>query len=454
MSRTSARFVSCAVALGMAFATLSTGIAGADEGPADAPAGIASKLAGAFRADLSDLQVSYDYWPDEARVDGRAVLRLTMRPDQRRAIFHFNPLRDVGARAERAFLTAVIINGETLDPQDDGDLRLLRPLPSAERAYEVQRDLAPDVEHTLEVRWAMPYEVPSGDYPGWFHPLFDDTVGPRGQTETAWPTVSSPEELVRHRIRLRVHTDEPYTVMGSGVVETVADDGAQSWLVDTVRAVSSSTVFFAAVPAHDVSLATLRVRGVDVTIVSDQAASVVDRAAMITERTIERLVRGLGPFPSPNMQVLLTGWGSGMEYYGATRTGVGSLEHELVHMYFGTATVNRTWRDTWFDEAADEWWLRRDRLRPLPPGFTSDIARGRSVVAPGFDLRAYGLGARILGEVADALGGSEAMIDFLADLHERRAFRPFTTDELIDDIVAAQDQIDREQLEQWLFTEP
>ena len=44
------------------------------------------------------------------------------------------------------------------------------------------------------------------------------------------------------------------------------------------------------------------------------------------------------------------------------------------------------------------------------------------------------------------------MIDFLADLHDRRAFDPFTTDELVDDVVAAQDEIDRDQLERWLFT--
>ena len=45
------------------------------------------------------------------------------------------------------------------------------------------------------------------------------------------------------------------------------------------------------------------------------------------------------------------------------------------------------------------------------------------------------------------------MVAFLADRHRRRAFDPFTTDELIDDVLAAQDEIDRAQLERWLSAE-
>ena len=81
-----------------------------------------------------------------------------------------------------------------------------------------------------------------------------------------------------------------------------------------------------------------------------------------------------------------------MEYHGATRTGIGALKHELVPMCFGTSVLNRTWRDTWFDESAVQWWLAWDRLPTLPPGFTSNLARGRSQVAPGFDEAAYGTG--------------------------------------------------------------
>lgn len=409
------------------------------------------KLADAFRLDASKLDVTYDYRPSDSRIRGSAVLRFEMRPGQSRPLFHFNPRRDAAGARERAMLRSLELDGERLDPQDDEDLRRVRSLPSAEPAFEVQRELTPGEAHTLRVSWRM--SNPDRPlYPGWLYTDFDDTIGPSDETETLWPTVSSPEEFVRHRVRLRVHADHPYTVLGSGVVRRRKARRVQVWELDTERPIASHTVFFAAVPSAHVRTEKFAARGVEVRIVSDRSAGVVRRARAITRRTIARLVDDFGPFPMPRMQILLTGWDGGMEYYGATRTGIGALEHELVHMYFGAATVNRTWRDTWFDEAAVEWWQRRDRLARLRPGFRSDIAGGRTVVAPGFDGAAYGAGARILGEIARALGGEQQMIAFLADLHRRRAFDPFTTDELIDDVVAEQEAIDRAKLERWLYS--
>jgi hypothetical protein len=115
--------------------------------------------------------------------------------------------------------------------------------------------------------------------------------------------------------------------------------------------------------------------------------------------------------------------------------------------------VNRTWRDTWFDEAAVSRW-EGGGSRGLDPGFSSALARGRAAAEPGFDTSAYGAGARVLEEIAQALGGRAAMNGFLADLHRRRAFEPFTTDDLIADVAAAQDRVDRQDLERWLYDQP
>ena len=141
-----------------------------------------------------------------------------------------------------------------------------------------------------------------------------------------------------------------------------------------------------------------------------------------------------------------------MEYYGATRTGLGSLKHELGHMYFGVTAVNRTWRDTWFDESAVVWWEEHRSLAPVGPRFRSAIGAGRPAAAPGFDESAYGAGARVLEAIARGMGGDRKMMEFLADLHTRREFKPFTTQDFIDDVLAAQDRIDRKQLERWLLS--
>ena len=57
----------------------------------------------------------------------------------------------------------------------------------------------------------------------------------------------------------------------------------------------------------------------------------------------------------------------------------------------------------------------------------------------------------VMERIARALGGDEEMFAFLADLHARRIFEPFTTRDFIDDVVAAQDEVTREDLNRWFF---
>ena len=210
-------------------------------------------------------------------------------------------------------------------------------------------------------------------------------------------------------------------------------------------------MFFAALPSSEVSAERFHVRGVDVRIVSDQDRETVRGRERLPVATIRELVGDFGPFPMPRMEILLTGWTSGMEYFGATHTGLGSLRHELAHMYFGVTVVNRTWRDTWFDESAVVWWEEGGSLQPVRPGFRSSIGAGRPLAAPGFNEAAYGAGARVIEAIARAIGGREEMIRFLADLHARRSYRPFTTAELIADVLAAEHSVGRSRLERWLL---
>jgi len=409
------------------------------------PAGLDRIHAAAFRIDVTDERVRLDFRPADNRVSGTATLKFQMRPGQSRALFHFNPSRELGAGAERHLLTGVRLDGNTLDPRS---LRIIRSAPGAEPAFEIDRRLERGRTHTLSVSWDAP-ATPGRD--GRLFPMFDDTEGPSGETETMWPTVSSPEELTRHRLVVRVHTERPYQLIGSGRVTRQPDPRAQTWTVDTERAVSSSNVFFAAVPADQVESVSFRAGGVPVTMLSDQRRDSTQRARRIAERTIPALIRELGPFPMPRMQILLTGWGSGMEYYGATRTGWDSLSHELAHMYFATTAVNRTWRDTWIDEAITTWWDEREDTEPIGWDYRGRLAVGRPPAAPGFDEDAYGAGARVMARIARELGGDREMLDFLADVYRRRAYRPFTTADFVGDVLAAQDRITRADLERWLY---
>ncbi len=419
-------------------------VSAAGQGPADP---LAAKLARVYRMDVSRIDVTYDFRPGADWISGRATLRFVMRPGQKRPFFHFNPLRYTSA--EGRFLTSLKLDRERLNPRDSADLRRIRPAPSAEPGFEVRRKVSAGDEHVLRVRWRMPKPRST---PGWFAMNFDDTEGPKQETETLWPTVSSPEMQARHRITMRVHSPEPYRVIGSGRVRRESSrPGVQKWAIDTLRPVASHTVLFNAAPARALRVARFKASGVPVTIAATGPARRLARGKTITRRAIAGLIRDWGPFPVPQVQILLNGWDGGMEYYAATKTGLGALAHELGHMYFGVTAVNRTWRDTWIDESAVVWHLAHRWLPPVKPRFRSSIAVGRSVVAPGFDERAYGYGARVFESIARALGGDRKMIRFLADVHRRREFKPFTTQDFFDDVLAAQDKIGRRQLGRWLL---
>jgi hypothetical protein len=132
------------------------------------------------------------------------------------------------------------------------------------------------------------------------------------------------------------------------------------------------------------------------------------------------------------LSVFLAGAGGGMEYFGGTISSPTALTHEVFHMYFACSAVARTYRDSWLDEAITSWYDRTypDYLVPIAEGFRSNMVSGRSPVAVGFDVRAYYQGTQIVETMAQRLGGRGAMTAFLADVHRRHAFAPFSTMDL------------------------
>lgn len=420
--------------------------------PAERP--VPASVDEAFRIDLSTVDVTFDIVPDVSLV-GHAELVFTMRPGQVRPLFHFDPELRSGTTLEA--ITSITLDGEPIDPLDEADLKRFRFEATPEESYEIQRDVDPGAEHTLVIDYAFPggfvYDAMSGDvaYPGRFYVDVNDIPGRGG--EYLFPTINAPDELARHTIEVRIDDPRDYLMIGSGSITEAQDGDVQVFRLDTGREISSYTVLFAAMPRDEVDVREFEVDGVPVTLVSDLPAARTDRAVAGTRLVMRALAADFGPFPMPSMQILLLDWWDGMEYYGGTITGLGALSHEIIHMYFGTSLVNATWRDTWIDEAVTEWWGARGDVSPLPDDFASDMVIGRNVYESGFDTRAYGRGAQIFGEVAAKLGGDDALIAFLADLRARRVFQPFTTDELVEDLVdLTGDPSFRDDFDRWVQT--
>jgi len=422
--------------------------------PSAAPASVANEplpaagseaalLDAAFRIDIERVEVVFDVYPGQSRVDAQAALSFRMRPGQTRPLVHFDPARSSGF--------ALRLDGEALDPARASDVRLFSYQGSGEVSVELQRDLAAGATHRLEAS----YPLALSDGTGRFFANVNDVDG-RGN-ETLFPTLNTPHELARHVLVFRVHAAEPYLAVGSGSLSARPAGDVQEWVLDTEREVASYTVMFHLAPARTHLATQRRLQGVDVTVLAPIGGVSAEQAFADLDPWLAELRSALGPFPMPRgLSVVLTQGGGGMEYYGATTTSLRALRHEVFHMYFGCSTVARTYRDSWWDEAIDMWYeLSADPdYAPIDPSFRSDIVSGRSAVAVGFDSRAYDAGARIFEAVATELGGRDRMVRFLRDLHARRSFAPLTTWDLADDLEAHTGLDVHERFRLWLYQSP
>ncbi len=381
-----------------------------------------------FRIDILDIDVVFDYVPDESYIDGRAVVTFRMRAGQNRPVIHFDP-------ALRSFVPdSIRLNGEALTFSDTSDVQVFESDDTTQQGLEFQRDLAGGVDHTLEMEYRLTID---SELP-YFYAESNDIQGIGN--EEFFPTINTPHELARHRLTFRVHGGTPYRFIGSGLVEAVsvgAGEGqdVQEWRLDTEREVASYTVMFVLLPVADVVYEERVVNGVDVRIMAYVGDVFIDEAFSRLETWLPELEANLGPFPMPRgLSIFLTRNSWGMEYFGGTITGLGPLEHEVFHMYFACSTVASTYRDSWWDEAINKWYERsvNPDYPPIAEQYTSNIVSGRTPVSVGFDTRAYNEGARIMQAVAVELGGREAMIDFLRYLHRNYSFSPFSTFEFLD----------------------
>jgi hypothetical protein len=392
----------------------STSVAAADDDALDA------LLDGTFRIDIETIDVTLDWYPPTGWVDGAARLTFRMRDGQTRAAFNFQPFVDA-----RTAVTRLVLDGRELSPQSDLDVRILSLARTAQRFVELEYPLDPDVVHELVVEYRL--TVPA-TYPR-FSTEVNDLRG-RGN-EALWPTLNTPHELARHVVTLRVHDTRPFNFVGSGRSTYTVDGGVQQWVLDTQRAISSYSVLFVLLPAADTEYREWLIDDVPVRVVAYPTVNFAE-ARLRLDAWLPELRDRFGPFPALHgLSLFIFGdSGGGMEYYGGSITSLSALRHEVLHSYFGCSVVLRTYPDSWLDEAITSWFEETSRgvgHAPLPATYRGNWVGARSPASVGFSILAYTDGASIMQDVADRLGGTDRMTDFLRSLEARHAFAPFTT---------------------------
>jgi len=376
-----------------------------------------------FRIDIRTITVKFNYYPAQSLVQCEARVEFHMRPGQRHPLIHLDPV----LRNPRT-VDKIRLDDEALDIFNPDDVRTVTMDGSTQQALKFQRDLNPIGPHLLEISYRL---YLSKDYPAFCSGVTDIYgIG----NEERFPCINSPEDLARHVFTFTVHSTVPYRFMGSGLVRK-SETRVQQWTLDSEREISSYTLMFMLLPEADTRLESRTVNGVDVRIMAFHGGADIDTAFSYLEQSIPQLAAHLGPFPMPRgFRVFLVGRGGGMEYYGGAVSSVGALNHELFHMYFGCSTVLKTYRDSWLDEAVNMWYHNsvRNNYPAVAENFRSNIVSGRSPAAVGFDVRAYSQGAKIIEAVARALGGRDKMIAFLAFIHNKFSYAPFSTMDFLD----------------------
>lgn len=381
-----------------------------------------------FRIDLKTVSVVFDIEPvgdGYYYLYGNADLTFVMRPDQTYPVIHFDP------QLSNDVITGIALDNEELNFYDQADVRILSYEDSSQRALEFQRTMQAGVEHHLHINYALVGYNENIPFTCFCSTVFD--IQGFGNEEI-FPTINTPHELARHTLTFRVHSDEEYRCIGSGIVTQTSNTDIQEWTLDTEREVASYTVMFVVMPSADTTYEQRIINNVPVSLMTYTNNPDLESVFTTLSNWLPELESNLGPFPMPHgLSIFLTNYGGGMEYYGGTITSRSVLEHEVFHMYFGCSTIARTYRDSWWDEAINIWYAKsvNPNYGAISDDYRSDIVSGRSPIAVGFDSRAYNEGAHIMQAVAEALGGRDSMINFLHFLHQNYSFAPFTTIDMI-----------------------
>ncbi|MCY4556865.1 MAG: hypothetical protein OXF79_10905 [Chloroflexi bacterium] len=147
-----------------------------------------------------------------------------------------------------------------------------------------------------------------------------------------------------------------------------------------------------------------------------------------TKGILRRLEKEYGPYPHETLTVLATGRDrGGMEYAGATSTGLMSLRHELDHSYFASSVIPCNGDAGWIDEAIATWADRKwknSNYRPArnAPRDKANLGK-RSPYVKTTHRASYSLGAAFMSHLDYRLqqhGGLQAFLAHYAKVKRHK----------------------------------
>jgi hypothetical protein len=151
-----------------------------------------------------------------------------------------------------------------------------------------------------------------------------------------------------------------------------------------------------------------------------------------TNAVLAEFEKFYGPFAHPTLTIFATGYREdGMEYHGATQSGLPALKHEISHSYFARGVMPSNGNAGWIDEGMAIYVGGPGEPGPLN-SFGSNMG-GHSAYFRMTDDDGYKVGSGILDSLARQ-SSREKMTEFISDWYMRRRYSVITSEMLKTDL--------------------
>lgn len=243
-----------------------------------------------------------------------------------------------------------------------------------------------------------------------------------------------------------------HTIKTNGAVTKISEDQFEITFPDYF---TSSSVFFHLFPGKAISrnvsfyYTSLYGRQIPVDI---YAIVEIEPFVALTKLLLAELEIDYGPYPHD--QVLIYGTSllkGGMEYSGATSTGLLSLGHELFHSYNARGIMPANGNSGWMDEGMARWRDNMYRQLPSIPQASGRLA-GHSAWRRSTDSNSYLQGSAFLAFVAHKMNLQGLHLkNFLRDYFQRNMFTTVTTEQFEKELTEASGMDFTEEFNRYLY---
>lgn len=287
--------------------------------------------------DLQSQELELTFDPVSQTVNGHSKISFKLKNGGR-------PYFELQASLSSAELNGKAVSVSTIsDP--DGQNQSYRALNQSLSAGEV---------HQVEFN----YQLPTGrvTFAGGGGRFLTDMTDLNGKFFEYWGPVGFEGDTFSMYLKLKVeNSTSTHALISNG---SSSSTGAQSWDIVFPEYFGKSSFYVHLTNVTGLTVKRFDYQGLEKKIpveVYGASSSLVNSAASQLPKLFAEFEKDYGAYAHNKFVAYMTDRSGGMEYVGATITSLASLDHELLHSWFGRSVIPADGRSGWLDEAMASW---------------------------------------------------------------------------------------------------